>query len=334
MMDFYIDLGTANTLIYAKRKGFLLNEPSMLTIKQVPTAPPSSPIALGHQAKLMLGKTPPRLTVVRPLRQGVIADFESTTMMLRAFAQRVQRHIAWWRPRLVISLPYKVTHAEREAVREVGHALGARRVHLIDEPMAAALGANLPVMEAVGSMIVDIGAGTTEIAVISCGGIVYANAVRIGGNDMDQEILDYVRHHYHLLIGEQTAERLKIAWGNACGEKMDGLVEIGGQDLTSRMPRKISIPAAEIARATERTVQALVEAVHTGLSRLSPELSADLHTRGITLTGGGALLRNFDRRLALTFRLPVKMAKQPLISVAQGGAKVLENDRLLEMVAG
>jgi len=328
--DLAIDLGTANTLVYMKRRGIVLNEPSVVAIahnrgrKQV--------LAVGNEAKRMVGRTPGNIEAVRPLRDGVIADFEVAEEMIKQFIRRVHARRGFASPRVIICVPSGSTAVERRAIQESAEAAGARRVFLIEEPMAAAIGAGLPVTEPTGSMVVDIGGGTTEVAVLSLGGIVYARSIRVGGNKMDEAIVNYIRRNHNLLIGEATAEQIKITIGSACLPE-DGtgpLMEIRGRDLMNGVPKEITISQRQIAEALAEPVNAIIEAVKIALEHTAPELSADIVDKGILLTGGGALLKNLDHVLRYATGLPVSLADEPLTCVALGTGRCLEDMKRLQ----
>jgi rod shape-determining protein MreB len=325
--DLYIDLGTANTLIYAKRHGFILNEPSVIALKHKANRN-SQVFALGQNAKRMVGKNPDNLSVLRPLREGVIADFESTSKMLRAFLSHVRRSMIWLRPRMVISLPCQVTEFERRAVEEVGYELGAHKVHLLHEPVAAAIGANLPVLQNQGSMVVDIGGGTTEIAVISMGGIVTAQAVRIGGDNIDDAIISNLKANEQFLVGEQTAEKLKMTIGSEISAADS--IEVGGSDLATFLPRSKIITHAMISPAIDGVVNEIIASIQRALQECPPEIVSDIAVQGIVLAGGGALIRGLKSRIEKEIGVPVVVAKDPLYTVAVGGARALENEKLFE----
>ncbi len=331
----YIDLGTANTLIYQQGHGLLLNEPSMLA-SRCSAKGKGNVVALGADAKKMLGKTPQQLRVFKPLCRGVVADTDRSAEMLHGFARRLKAASWWRRPKVVISLPCVVTQLEREAVSEIGRAIGARKVQLIEEPMAAAIGAGLPVFESTASMVVDIGGGTTEIAVVSCGGIVYARAVRVGGNDMDQRIITYLRDKYHFVIGEQTAERIKQTYGRAYVPYLTDPIEhfkVAGRDLRSGLPVTRSIPISDLAEAIEGTVGQIVELARAALREMPPEILNDIYRQSIVLAGGGALLKHLAARLQNALQTPVKVSSDPLLTTALGGFQTLQNGEILERVA-
>ena len=330
--DLAIDLGTANTLVYVKGKGIVLNEPSMVAIvegkgrKQV--------LAVGDDAKMMLGRTPGGMQAIRPLRDGVIADFEVAEEMIKHFIRKVQHNRSFASPQIIVCVPSSATAVERRAIQESAEAAGARRVFLIEEPMAAAIGAGLPVTEPSGSMVVDIGGGTTEVAVLSLGGIVYARSVRVGGDKMDEAIIAYIRRNHNLLVGEASAERIKKEIGTACPpEDGDGqTMEIKGRDLMNGVPKELIISERQIAEALAEPVGAIVEAVKVALEHTAPELAADIVDKGIVLTGGGALLGNLDYVLRASTGLPVTIADDPLSCVALGTGRCLEEMRALKGV--
>jgi rod shape-determining protein MreB len=330
--DMAIDLGTANTLVYVKGKGIVLNEPSVVAIannrgrKQV--------LAVGDEAKQMVGRTPGNIEAIRPLRDGVIADFEVAEEMIKHFIRKVHNRRGFASPRVIICVPSGSTAVERRAIQESAESAGARRVFLIEEPMAAAIGAGLPVTEPTGSMVVDIGGGTTEVAVLSLGGIVYARSIRVGGNKMDEAIISYIRRNHNLLIGEGTAERIKKEIGSAClPEDGNGpVVEIKGRDLMNGVPKEIVISQRQIAESLAEPVSAIIEAVKVALEHTAPELSADIVDKGIVLTGGGALLGNLDFVLRHATGLPVSLAEEPLTCVALGTGRCLEEMKILRHV--
>jgi rod shape-determining protein MreB and related proteins len=330
--DMAIDLGTANTLVYVKGKGIVLDEPSVVAIannrgrKQV--------LAVGEEAKQMVGRTPGNIEAIRPLRDGVIADFEVAEEMIKHFIRKVHNRRGFASPRVIICVPSGSTAVERRAIQESAESAGARRVFLIEEPMAAAIGAGLPVTEPTGSMVVDIGGGTTEVAVLSLGGIVYARSIRVGGNKMDEAIISYIRRNHNLLIGEGTAERIKKEIGSAClPEDGNGpVVEIKGRDLMNGVPKEIVISQRQIAESLAEPVSAIIEAVKVALEHTAPELSADIVDKGIVLTGGGALLGNLDFVLRHATGLPVSLAEAPLTCVALGTGRCLEEMKILRHV--
>jgi rod shape-determining protein MreB len=328
----YIDLGTTNTIIYYKNKGFLLNQPSVMAYRNQGGS--QSLLALGQSAKQMIGKNPGNISIVRPLREGVIADFEDTAKMLAGFLKSAKENNFLFRPDILISLPCQVTNFEKEAVKEAALSLGASRVRLIDEPLAAAIGADLPVTANRGMMIVDIGGGTTEIAVISCGGVVLAEAVRVGGNDLDAAIVDYVRNHFNFVIGEPTAERLKMEIGNALTSNLlERPLSVGGFDLNKGLPTKLRLTSRSIFPALDGTIKLIISSIKKALEKIPPEIAGDIAENGLVLAGGGALLHGLKERIQAETGLVVSVTRDPLLSVALGGAKTLENDSLLDFVA-
>ncbi len=331
--DMAIDLGTANTLVYVKGRGIVLAEPSVVAIaehrgkKQV--------LAVGEEAKLMLGRTPGNISAIRPLRDGVIADFEVAEEMIKHFIRKVHHRRRFASPLIIVCVPSGSTAVERRAIQESAESAGARRVLLIEEPMAAAIGAGLPVTEPSGSMIVDVGGGTTEVAVISLGGIVYSRSVRVGGDKMDEAIISFIRRHYNLLIGEASAERIKIEVG-AAGPPDDGgegpLRSVRGRDLMNGVPREVTVGQRQIAESLAEPVGAILEAVKVALENTPPELSADIVDKGIVLTGGGALLSRLDQVMRNATGLPVVVAEDPLQCVALGTGRALEHMKRLRNV--
>ncbi len=332
--DMAIDLGTANTLVYVKGRGIVLNEPSVVAMKD--SGGVMVPFAFGNEAKMMLGRTPAKIDAKRPLKDGVIADFQSAEEMIKHFIHRVHNRSTIFRPRplIIICVPSGSTPVERRAIQEAAENAGAREVFLIEEPMAAAIGAGLPVTEPTGSMIVDIGGGTTEVAVLSLGGIVYARSVRVGGDKMDEAIISYIRRYGNLLIGETTAEKIKKEIGAACAPQSgDGrLIEIKGRDLMNGVPKEIVLSEYQIAESLVEPVGQIIEAVKVALECTPPELSSDIVDKGIVLTGGGAMLSNLDLVLSNATSLPVFVAQEPLNCVALGCGKVLENPDQLKHV--
>lgn len=319
--DLAIDLGTANTLIYARGIGVVLDEPSVVAIN----VNDGRPVAVGHQAKQMMGRTPSHIRTVRPLKDGVIADFEVCEKMLRYFIQQVHAS-KWSKPRMIICVPSGITGVEQRAVQDAAEYAGARRpVHIIEEPMAAAIGADLPVGEAAGNMIVDIGGGTTEVAVISLGGIVTAQSVRVAGDELDDAVLQYVKKEFSLAIGDRTAEEIKREMGSAWPLEEELTADIRGRDLISGLPRTIQLTTEHVREALAEPVSAIVDAVKTALDRTPPELAADIMETGIMVTGGGALLRGLPERLAHETGMPIRIADEPLYSVAIGSGRALEN---------
>lgn len=328
--DLAMDLGTANTLIYMKGRGIVVSEPSVVTI-EVKT---NKIMAVGKEAKEMLGKAPGYVNVIRPLKDGVISDFRVTEEMLRYFIKKVynRRHL-FIRPRIIVAVPSGITEVEKKAVKDSALQAGASEVHLIEEPMAAAMGVGLPIEEPSGSMIVDIGGGTTEVAVISMAGIVYSRSIRVAGDEMDEAIVQYVKKKHNLLIGGRTAEYIKMTLGSANPMDKEETLEIRGRDLVEGIPKTHTISSEEIRDALSEAVLAIVEAVKTTLERTPPELSADIIEKGIVLTGGGSLLRNLDIRLREETGLPITLAEDPLTSVALGAGKILNNMDLLSKIS-
>jgi rod shape-determining protein MreB len=319
--DLAIDLGTANTLIYARGQGVVLNEPSVVAIDITD----GRPVAVGLEAKRMMGRTPGRIKTIRPLKDGVIADFEVCEKMLRYFIQKVHAS-RWSKPRMVICVPSGITGVEQRAVQDAAEYAGARKpVHIIEEPMAAAIGADMPVHEPSGNMIVDIGGGTTEVAVISLGGIVTAQSVRVAGDELDDAVLQYVKKEFSLAIGDRTAEEIKIHMGSAWPLDDELTADIRGRDLISGLPRTIPLTTEQVREALSEPVSAIVDAVKTTLDRTPPELAADIMEGGIMLTGGGALLAGIDRRLTHETGMPINIAHDPLFSVVIGSGRALEN---------
>ncbi|PTX99679.1 rod shape-determining protein [Verrucomicrobia bacterium LW23] len=319
--DIGIDLGTANTLVYVRDQGIVLREPSVVAVKK---GTKNTVLAVGDEAKRMLGRTPGHIEAKRPMKDGVIADFEITEQMLKAFIQKVQTRAKIRRPRVVIAVPTGITEVERRAVRESARNAGAREVFLVEEPMAAAIGVGLPVQEAAGNMIVDIGGGTTEVAIISLAGIVFSRSVRVAGDELDESIMNYMRRAYNLMIGERSAEEIKIKLGSSFPMEKEMSMEVRGRDLVAGLPKTLTITSQEVREAMMEPIQVIVESVRITLERCPPELSADLVERGIVLAGGGALLRGLDRLLAEETGLPVHIAEDPLSAVAEGTGKVLE----------
>jgi rod shape-determining protein MreB and related proteins len=330
--DLAIDLGTANTLVYVKGKGIVLSEPSVVAVSTIPRAK-SRVLAVGIEAKKMLGKTPGSIVAIRPMRDGVIADFEVTEAMLRHFIHKVHNRRTFVRPRIIVAVPSGITQVEKRAVRESAESAGAREVFLIEEPMAAAIGAGLPITEPTCNMVVDIGGGTTEVAVISLKGIVYSRSVRVAGDKMDSAIIQYIKRKYNLLIGERTAEIIKTTIGNAYPDPQNlETIEVKGRDLASGIPKILSIDSEEIRVAISEQIDAIVETVKIALEQTPPELSADIVDRGIILTGGGALLKNLDKLLREETSLPITVAERPLETVALGSGKALDNLDLLKEI--
>jgi rod shape-determining protein MreB len=326
--DLAIDLGTANTLIYVKGKGIILSEPSVVAIKKGT----NQVLKVGKEAKEMLGRTPGSIVAIRPLKDGVIADFDVTEQMIRAFILKSHNRKALVRPRVIVGVPSGITQVEKRAIRDSCDQAGAREVYLIEEPMAAAIGAGLPVQEPSGSMIVDIGGGTTEVAVISLSGIVYSQSVRIAGDEMDEGITQYLKRKYNLLVGERTSENVKIQIGSAYPFDEPRKMEIKGRDLVDGIPKTLTINDSDIREALHDPVYAIVDAVKTALERTPPELSADIAEKGIVLAGGGALLHGLDTLISLETHLKVRVADDPLSCVVLGTGKVLDELDLLKTV--
>jgi rod shape-determining protein MreB len=326
--DMAVDLGTANTLVYVRGRGIVLNEPSVVAIN-VNT---QGIVAVGGTARRMIGRTPSNIVAVRPLKDGVIADFDTTERMLRYFIQQVHRRRRWAQPRIVVCVPSGITAVERRAVKDTAYAAGARRVYIIDEPMAAALGAGMPVHEPTGNMIVDVGGGTTEVAVISLGGMVAGQSIRTAGDELDAAIINYVKKEHSLMLGERTAEEIKATVGSAFPLENEPSAELRGRDLVSGLPRTIVIDAAEIREAMDEPLTAIVDAVKATLDRCPPDLAADVMDRGIVLTGGGALLRGLDDRIRAETGMAVSIAENPLSSVALGSGRCIEEFETLQQV--
>ncbi|MCO5112585.1 MAG: rod shape-determining protein [Bdellovibrionaceae bacterium] len=329
--DLYIDLGTANTLIYGKGKGFLLNEPSVFAIKNGRFE--NSVYGYGHLAKSMIGRTPHNVSVHRPLREGVIADFDTTLQMLKSFLAQIKFSSSWSRPRMIISLPCRVTEHERQAVIDVGMRMGARQVQLIDEPMAAAIGCGLDILSHQAHMVIDIGGGTTEIAVIASGGIVSAKAVRLGGDDITERIIHDLRQDFNFVVGHQTAEHIKHNVGLISPTaSLVKVVQIGGFDLERGLPKRFDVSNLMIQKAVESVVERIVFTVKETLAELEPEVVVDLIERGIVLAGGGALISGLDRHLTQQLGIRTYVCKEPLLAVALGGARTLEDQELLSSI--
>jgi len=329
--DLAIDLGTANTLVYVKGKGIVLNEPSVVAIRKGDRGG-NKVLAVGKEAKTMLGRTPGDIVATRPMKDGVIADFDITETMLRYFIRRVHNRRSLVRPRIIISIPSGITQVEKRAVRESAESAGAREVFLIEEPMAAAMGADLPITEPTCNLVVDIGAGTTEVAVISLAGTVYSCSVRVAGDKMDEAILQHIKRKYNLLIGLQTAELIKVTVGNAYPTEEAECIEVKGRDLVTGIPKILTIDSGEVRKAISEQVDAIIEAIHLALEQTPPELSADVVDKGIVLTGGGALLKNIDTLLREETRLPITITDDPLTTVVIGAGKALDNLSILREV--
>ncbi len=328
--DLAIDLGTANTLVYVKGKGIVLSEPSVVAMRKN-GRDRSRVLAVGREAKMMLGRTPGNIVAIRPMKDGVIADFEITESMLRHFIQKVHNRRSLIRPRIIICVPSGITPVEKRAVRESAESAGAREVYLIEEPVAAAIGAGLPITEPICNMVVDIGGGTSEVAVISLAGIVYCKSIRMGGDKIDEAILQYVKRTYNLLIGERTAEIIKTTIGNTYPGESETM-EVKGRDLFGGIPKIININSDEVRLAIQEQVDSIVAAVKTTLEQTPPELAADIVDRGIHLTGGGALLKGIDELLQEETGLPIKIADDPLAAVALGAGLALDNLDILREV--
>ncbi len=326
--DMGIDLGTANTLVHVKGKGIVLREPSVVAIQK----DTGEVLAVGEEAKQMIGRTPGNIIAIRPLKDGVIADFDVTQAMLKYFIQKAIDSKSFVKPRVVVGVPSGVTEVEKRAVIDATIQAGAREAFLIEEPMAAAIGAGLPVHEPTGNMVVDIGGGTTEVAVISLGGIVTSRSIRIGGDEMDASIMQYIKKTYNLLIGERTAEEIKITIGSAIPQEFDTEREIRGRDLVTGLPKTIVIQAGEIGKALAEPVAGIIEAVKVTLEKTPPELASDIMDRGIVMTGGGSLLRGLDKLLNRETGMPVHLAEDPLSCVAAGTGKAVETIDLLKRV--
>lgn len=326
--DIGIDLGTANTLVHVKGKGIVANEPSVVAINQEN----GQVLAVGNDAKAMLGRTPGNIVAIRPLKDGVIADFAVTQAMLKYFIKKTQTGMGVFKPRVIVCVPSGVTEVEKRAVEEATLASGAKEVYLIEEPMAAAIGAELPVEEPTGCMVVDIGGGTSEVAVISLGGIVVSRSLRVAGDEFDDAIINYIKRECNLMTGERTAEKIKMEIGSAFEMSEEASMEVRGRDLITGLPKTIYITSQEIRRALDEPLTSIVDAIKATLEETPPELSADIMERGITLTGGGALLRGLDRLIELETGMPVNVAKTPLDCVVLGTGKVLEEVEVLKKV--
>jgi rod shape-determining protein MreB len=323
-----VDLGTANTLVYVRGRGIVLNEPSVVAINTKTGAI----LAVGSEAKRMIGRTPAHIVAIRPLKDGVIADFDVTEKMLRYFIQKVHRRSFLAKPRVVVCVPSGITGVEQRAVEEATISAGARSAFIIEEPMAAAIGAGLPVHEPTGNMVVDIGGGTTEVAVVSLGGIVTSQSIRIGGDELDESIINYIKKEYSLMLGERTAEEIKMAIASAFPMPEEKNAEIRGRDLVTGLPKTIVVSAEEIRRAIEEPVNAIVDAVKNTLDKTPPELAADIMDKGIVLAGGGSLLKGLDERLKHETGMPILIADDPLLAVCIGSGKCLEEFEALKRV--
>ena len=329
--DLAIDLGTSNTLIYMKGKGIVLNEPSVVALRKGERGTDRI-LAVGKEAKKMLGRTPEKVEAIRPIQDGVIADFEITQEMLRFFIKRVHSRNVLMRPRIIVAVPIGVTPVEKKAILECARSAGASEVYLIEEPMAAAIGAGLPITEPTGSMVIDIGGGTTEVAVISLGGIVYSKSVRVAGNKMDEAMVQYINRNYNFLIGPSTAEHVKMTIGNAFpGEDRQSL-EVRGRDLVTGIPKILTIDSEEVRQMIVEELNTIVQVVRSALEQMPPELSGDILDRGIVLTGGGALLKNMDKLLREETKVPIAVTEDPLSAVVHGAGKALEDITILKEV--
>ena len=327
--DLAIDLGTANTLVYAKNKGIVVREPSIVAVNKIN----NQVEAVGKEAKEMLGRTPGNIVAIRPMKDGVIADFEVTEKMIKYFIEKAHGRRFFVKPRIVISVPSEITQVEKRAVKDSALRAGATEVYLIEQAMAAAIGAGLPITDPTGNMIVDIGGGTTDVAVISLAGIVYSRSVRVAGNEMDDAIIQYIKRKYNLLIGERTAEQVKIEIGSAFPLDEEMTMEIKGRDLVEGVPKTLVVSDEEIREALSETVATIVEAVRVALERTPPELSADIMDKGIIIAGGGSMLKNLDKRLREETGLPVTLAEDPLACVALGTGQMLTDFNLLRKIS-
>ncbi|HWI52287.1 MAG TPA: rod shape-determining protein [Symbiobacteriaceae bacterium] len=327
--DMGIDLGTANTLVFVKGRGIVIDEPSVVAVDR----DRKEPLAVGAEAKQMLGRTPGNIIAIRPLKDGVIADFDITSTMLKYFIQKAFPRRGPFRPRVVVGIPSGVTGVERRAVQDAALQAGAREAHVIEEPMAAAIGAGLPVEEPTGSMVVDIGGGTTEVAIISLGGLVTAKSIRVAGDELDEAIVQYVKRTYNMLIGERTGEEVKMTIGSAYATGKEETMEIRGRDLVTGLPRTLRVTSEEIRRAIQEPVTSILEAIKITLENTPPELAADIMDRGIVMTGGGALLRGLDTLISKETGMPVHVADEPLLCVVKGTGKCLDNIDILKRVA-
>jgi rod shape-determining protein MreB len=326
--DMGIDLGTANTLVHVKGKGIVLSEPSVVAIQR----DTGEVLAVGEEAKQMIGRTPGNIVAIRPLKDGVIADFDVTQAMLKYFIRKSIDTKSFIRPRVIVGVPSGVTEVEKRAVIDATIQAGAREAYLIEEPMAAAIGAGLPVHEPTGNMVVDIGGGTTEVAVISLGGIVTSRSIRVGGDEMDEAIIQYIKRTYNLMIGERTAEEVKVTIGAAIAPGVDQTMEIRGRDLVSGLPKTLTIKASEVQQALSEPVSSIIEAVKVTLEKTPPELASDIMDRGIVMTGGGSLLKGLDRLLSRETGMPVHISEDALLCVCMGTGRALESIDLLKRV--
>jgi rod shape-determining protein MreB len=327
--DIGIDLGTANSLVYVKDRGIVLREPSVVAIQ----AGTNNVLAVGEEAKRMLGRTPGNIVAIRPMKDGVIADFEITESMLRYFIRKVHNRRSMVAPRVIVAVPSGITEVEKRAVKDSATHAGARKVYLIEEPMAAAIGVGLPVQEPAGNMIVDIGGGTTEVALISLAGVVFSRSIRVAGDELDEAIVQYMKRAYNLMVGERTAEDIKVRIGSAYPLEQELTMEVKGRDLVAGLPKTLTVTSQEVREAILEPVSQIVESVRIALERCPPELAADLVDRGIVLAGGGALLRGVDKLLAEETGLPVHIADDPLSAVAEGTGRVLNELHFLEKIS-
>jgi len=329
--DLAIDLGTANTCVYVKGKGIVLNEPSVVAVRKDDKGG-NKVLSVGREAKMMLGRTPGNIVAIRPMKDGVIADFEVTEAMLRHFITKVHNRRTFVRPRIIICVPSGITQVEKRAVRESAESAGAREVFFIEEPMAAAIGAGLPITEPTGNMVVDIGGGTTEVAVISLAGIVYCKSVRVAGDKMDEAIMQHIKRRYNLLIGLSTSEVIKTTIGNAYPGSQVETIEVKGRDLVTGIPKILTIDSDEVREAISEQVNTIVETVRVALEQTPPELAGDIVEKGIVLTGGGALLKNLDLLLMEETKLPISITEEPLFAVVRGSGKALDSLSILREV--
>jgi len=329
--DMAIDLGTATTLVYVRGRGIVLSEPSVVAVKRDLNRGPRI-VAVGTDAKKMLGRTPDNIEAIRPMKDGVIADFELTEAMLKHFIFKIHRRRFLVKPRIIVCVPAGITQVEMRAVRDAAKSAGAREVFLVEEPIAAAVGANLPITEPRSNMVVDIGGGTTEVAVISMSDIVYSKSLRVAGDKIDQAIIRYLKQKYSLLIGERTAEMVKMTIGSACQEKEESYLEVKGRDLIAGIPKIVVLQSREVTEAISEPVHAIMETIRTALEQTPPELAADIVDRGIVLTGGGSLLKNLDEMIRRETGLPVSIADDPLSTVVMGSGKIFENFDVLKSV--
>jgi rod shape-determining protein MreB len=330
--DLAIDLGTSNTLLFVRGRGIVINEPSVVAVQQE-VGGRRRILAVGREAKDMIGRTPGSIQAIRPMKEGVIADFDATAEMLRYFMQKAHGRTKLVKPRIIVCVPVGITEVEKRAVQESAESANAREVHLIEEPMAAAIGAGMPITEPSGNMIVDVGGGTTEVAVISLGGIVYNRSIRIGGDKMDEAIVAYMKRRYSLLVGDRTAEQIKMRIGTAYPDDELVTMEVKGRDLVAGVPKTVEVSADEIREAMEEPINAIIEAVRISLERTPPELASDIVDRGIVLSGGGALLKNLDVLLRKETGLPVYLSEEALCGTVLGAGKALENIEMLHAVA-